>query len=59
MIFEVTLSPLKRYLKFGRYVLLEYLRLDSDIQVQLPVNKEEVLPLVDAIGKKYLFLCKQ
>eukprot|EP00957_Ditylum_brightwellii_P121126 9237964-Ditylum_brightwellii.AAC.1 len=33
MIFGVTLSPLKHYLTFGCYVLLECLRLDSDIQV--------------------------
>eukprot|EP00957_Ditylum_brightwellii_P160415 12212341-Ditylum_brightwellii.AAC.1 len=47
--------PKTHYLKFGHYMLLECLRSDSDIQVRLP-DKEEVLHLVDAIGKKYPLL---
>eukprot|EP00957_Ditylum_brightwellii_P100099 7628499-Ditylum_brightwellii.AAC.1 len=58
IIFGVTLSLLKQYLKFGRYVLIECLRSDSGIQVQFP-DKEEVLHLVDAIRKKYPLLCKE
>eukprot|EP00957_Ditylum_brightwellii_P204679 15340387-Ditylum_brightwellii.AAC.1 len=59
MIFGVALSLLKHYLNFGCYVLLECLRLDSDIQVQLLTHEEEVMCFVDAIGKKYPLVCKE
>eukprot|EP00957_Ditylum_brightwellii_P076045 5780105-Ditylum_brightwellii.AAC.1 len=43
LIFGVILSVLKRYLQFGKVVLLESLNTNSNIQVKLLEKKEEVL----------------
>eukprot|EP00957_Ditylum_brightwellii_P071730 5452689-Ditylum_brightwellii.AAC.1 len=43
LIFGVTLSVLKRYLQFGKVVFLKCLKTDSNIQVKLPEEEEEVL----------------
>eukprot|EP00957_Ditylum_brightwellii_P028866 2180842-Ditylum_brightwellii.AAC.1 len=55
LIFGMTLTSLKRYLMFGKVVLLKFLKTDSNIQVRLPA-KEQVMEYVESIASKYSLL---
>eukprot|EP00957_Ditylum_brightwellii_P138323 10542655-Ditylum_brightwellii.AAC.1 len=59
LIFGITLSTLKRYLKFAQVVLLECLKTNSNIPAKLPDKEDQVSEFVNAIGLKYSLLYKE
>eukprot|EP00957_Ditylum_brightwellii_P210635 15365205-Ditylum_brightwellii.AAC.1 len=56
LIFGCTLSPLKRYLHFRRYILLHALKQDTNIDIKLLKKEDQLMEMVKSIGYKYPLL---